>query len=588
MTGSGMVWGVGSRGHALAGRRVALPSVRGRAFALLAWLLAAGCLLLSGAGPAAARGDAEGAGEGPEPATLRVLNREIVTFRAELGGASPRARVERARQRLRALPEHAIDEPLTVVPFSLGKARGVQFLVRGEVLWSLIEDDVDPTGGEDLAALVRSTQVRAEELREAWHRSRDRPLLLRGALSALIASAVLGLMVWLIVQGGRRAVGWLEGARDRIAARAARVDWREFIARLAVGTMKLVQWLVLFVLGYAWLRFVLASFVATAPLSELLGAWLWEKAVWVGEGLLGAVPGLVSLVIVLVLTRAIVDVLGYFFDAVQRGRLRVSMLHPETTVATRRIVTLLAWGFGIAVAYPYLPGSSSDAFKGLSVLFGLMLTLGSTGVVTQAMSGLVVVYSRALRKGDFVQVNGVEGVVTEVAALATKVVNMRNEEITIPHSVLIASPIHNFSKLAGAQGTLVSTRVTIGYDTPWRQVHGMLIAAAQGTAGVRAAPVPFVYQRGLSDFYVEYELFASIDRPLERVAILSALHANIQDRFNEQGVQIMSPHFLSQPESPVLVPPSRWYPAAPEGAVSQVAAPPADSTTKPSHGTRSP
>jgi small-conductance mechanosensitive channel len=130
--------------------------------------------------------------------------------------------------------------------------------------------------------------------------------------------------------------------------------------------------------------------------------------------------------------------------------------------------------------------------------------------------------------------------------------------------------------------------VTIGYDTPWRQVHGMLIAAAQGTAGVRAAPVPFVYQRGLSDFYVEYELFASIDRPLERVAILSALHANIQDRFNEQGVQIMSPHFLSQPESPVLVPPSRWYPAAPEGAVSQVAAPPADSTTKPSHGTRSP
>ena len=154
------------------------------------------------------------------------------------------------------------------------------------------------------------------------------------------------------------------------------------------------------------------------------------------------------------------------------------------------------------------------------------------------------------------QVKGVEGVVTGVAALATKVVNMRNEEITIPHSVLIANPIHNFSKLAGAQGTLVSTRVTIGYDTPWRQVHGMLIAAAQGTPGVRANPVPFVYQRGLSDFYVEYELFASIDRPLERVVILSALHANIQDRFNEQGVQIMSPHFLSQPESPVLVPPS--------------------------------
>jgi small-conductance mechanosensitive channel len=526
---------------------------------------------------ASARTEAADAPVPPEPATLRVLNREIVTFRAELGGASPRARAERARQRLRGLPEHAVDEPLTVVPFSLGKARGVQFLLRGEVLWSLVEDDVDPTGGQDFAGLVRDTQARAEGLREAWHRSRDRPLLLRGLLSALVASAVLGFMVWAILHAGRRAVAWLEGARDRIAARAARVDWREFLARLAVGTMKLVQWLVLLALGYAWLRFVLASFVATAPLSELLGEWLWARAAWVGDGMLAAIPGLVSLVIVLVLTRAIVDVLGYFFDAVQRGRLRVSMLHPETTVATRRIVTLLAWGFGIAVAYPYLPGSSSDAFKGLSVLFGLMLTLGSTGVVTQAMSGLVVVYSRALRKGDFVQVNGVEGVVTEVAALATKVVNMRNEEITIPHSVLIASPIHNFSKLAGAQGTLVSTRVTIGYDTPWRQVHAMLIAAAQGTAGVRASPVPFVYQRALSDFYVEYELFASIDRPLERVAILSALHGNIQDRFNEQGVQIMSPHFLAQPDSPVLVPPSRWQ-ATPAGtAPSQVGARHADS-----------
>jgi small-conductance mechanosensitive channel len=515
-----------------------------------------------------------------EPATLRVLNRDIVTFRADLGGASPQARVDRARQRLRSLPERAVDEPLTVVPFSLGRARGVQFLVRGEVLWSLIEDDVDPQSGQDFPALVRETQARAEALREAWHRSRDGSLLARGVVSALLASLALAVMIWAIARGGRLAVAWLEGVRDRIAGRAALVDWREFLARLAAGTMRLVQWLVLVVLGYAWLRFVLASFVATAPLSDNLGDWLWSKAAWVGEGLLGAIPGLVSIVIVVVVTRAIVDVLGYVFDAVQQGRLRLPMLHRETTAATRRIVTLLAWGFGIAVAYPYLPGSSSDAFKGLSVLFGLMLTLGSTGVVTQAMSGLVVVYSRALRKGDFVQVNGVEGVVAEVAALATKIVNVRNEEITIPHSVLIGSPIHNFSKLAGAQGTLVSTRVSIGYDTPWRQVHDLLIAAARGTAGVRQHPSPFVYQRALSDFYVEYELFASIDRPLERVPILSALHGNIQDRFNEQGVQIMSPHFLSQPESPVVVPPSRWAPAPSGGDSAQAGAPGADTPSR--------
>jgi hypothetical protein len=136
--------------------------------------------------------------------------------------------------------------------------------------------------------------------------------------------------------------------------------------------------------------------------------------------------------IVFGVTRAIIDVLGYFFDSVHAGRLRVPYVHPETAGATRRIVTVIAWLLGLAVAYPFIPGSDSDAFKGLSVLLGLVLSLGSTGLMTQAMSGLVVVYSRALRRGDFVRINDVEGVVVEVASLATKIVNVRNEEITIP------------------------------------------------------------------------------------------------------------------------------------------------------------
>jgi len=208
---------------------------------------------------------------------------------------------------------------------------------------------------------------------------------------------------------------------------------------------------------------------------------------------------------VLVITRALADAIGYLFDAIDRGRLRLPLVHPDTASATRRIVRLLVWGVGIAVAYPHLPGASSEAFKGLSVLLGLMITLGSAGLVNQAMSGLVVVYSRALSKGDFVELNDVQGVVTEVAALSTKIVNVRNEEITIPNSVLISSPIRNFSRLSGAAGALLSAKVTIGYDAPWRQVHALLIEAARKTSAVRATPAPFVYQRALSDFYVEYE-----------------------------------------------------------------------------------
>ena len=503
----------------------------------------------------------------PEPATLRILNRDVVTFRAELLGASPAERVERTRARLQQIPESAIDRPLTEVSAEVGGTSGVQFYLGEYLLFSVVQEDVDAEARQSFESLVKQTRQRLEDARAAWHQLRDRPLLLRGLLWSSVGTVVFALLVWVVYRAGGTGLRWLQQWRDRMAAKHEHVDVGEFVARVVVGSLQVVQWFVIVALAYGWLRFVAGNFVATAPIAERLDGWSWHKLLWIGEGFLGSVPGLVTVVIVLVITRAIADAAGYLFDAIQRGRLRLPLVHPETTGATRRIVSLLVWGLGIAVAYPYLPGSGSEAFKGLSVLFGLMLTLGSTSLVAQAMSGLVIVYSRALRKGDFVEVNGVQGVVIEVAALATKIVNLRNEEITVPNSVLIASPIRNFSKLAGSQGTLLTTKVTIGYDAPWRQVQALLIEAARKTPHVRTAPAPYVYQRALSDFYVEYELFVSIDRPLERIPILSALHANIQDTFNEHGVQIMSPHFFAQPPHAVVVPKEQWYapPAQPPG-----------------------
>jgi small-conductance mechanosensitive channel len=505
-----------------------------------------------------------------EPATLRFANREVVTLRAMLVGSTPAQRVERARERARALPEAAIDLPIRTVRATLGNESGVQFLLGDNLLFTLTEGDVDVEAKQSLDDLVRQTQARLEEVRVAWHQMNDKRLLGEGLVRTLIASLVLGLLIWVVYRATGRLVLWMEKKRDVIAAVHPYVDWREFLARVALGSMQMVRWFVLLALGYAWLAYVLSSFVVTAPIAHRLGDWLWGKLLWLGDGVLGSLPGIATVVIVLAFTRVVADAVRYLFDAVQRGRLRLPMFHPETTTATRRIVALAVWGVGIAAAYPYLPGSSSEAFKGLSVLFGLMITLGSAGLVTQAMSGLVVVYSRALHKGDFVDINGVQGVVSEVASLATKVVNIRNEEITIPNSVVISSPIRNYSKLAGSQGTLITTKVTIGYDAPWRQVHALLIGAAQKTHGIRATPTPYVYQTALSDFYVEYELFASIDRPLERIPVLSALHANIQDEFNEAGVQIMSPHFFAQPEQPVTVPKAHWFapPAQPPGGAA--------------------
>jgi small-conductance mechanosensitive channel len=275
-----------------------------------------------------------------------------------------------------------------------------------------------------------------------------------------------------------------------------------------------------------------------------------------------SIPGLIVVAVILLLAQAMVGASNAMFRAIAQREIAVPRIHPETASATRRLAVLVIWACALVAAYPYLPGSNSDVFKGLSVLIGAMVTLGTTGIVNQLMSGLVLVYSRALRAGDYVVVGEQEGVVAEVGTLATKLVTMRNEEITIPNAVIVSSPIKNYSKLSDAQGTLLSTRVTIGYDAPWRQVHALLLEGAGRTAGLRAAPAPYVLQRALSDFYVEYELFANIDKPLERLPVLSALHANIQDAFNAAGVQIMSPHYVEQPGAPVLAPAKPRTPAA--------------------------
>ncbi|SEA55508.1 mechanosensitive ion channel family protein [Variovorax sp. YR216] len=524
-----------------------------------------GWLFASGTACAAA-GDAE---KPDDAVTLRILNRDIVTMRARIGGFTPQSRVRRARERLQALPDEAIALPINTVQFQSGDTRGVQFLLGDLPLFSVVEGDVDPEAKQDFGALVKQTQGRMEEVHGAWGQMRSRPMLLHGLARAIGATLLFCVLVWVAHRGMARSVAFMEKRRDVLAARFTYVDWREFLARLAVGILQVLQWFIVLALTYSWAQFVLASFVATAPIAHDLGDWLVLKISWLAEGALDSLPGLATVLLVLAFTRVIVDLLGYLFDALQKGRLRLPMFHPETVGATRRIFTLFVWCVGIAVAYPFLPGASSDVFKGLSVLFGLMVTLGSTGLVTQLMSGMVVVYSRSLHKGDFVDINGVQGVVTEVSALATKVTNVRNDEITIPNSVVIASPIHNYSKLSGTLGTLLSTKVTIGYDAPWRQVHALLIEAAGRTIGVRATPAPYVYQRALSDFYVEYELFASIENPADRIPVLSALHASIQDAFNEHGVQIMSPHFLGQPEHPVVVPKGQWY-AAPASPVTPV------------------
>jgi small-conductance mechanosensitive channel len=200
------------------------------------------------------------------------------------------------------------------------------------------------------------------------------------------------------------------------------------------------------------------------------------------------------------------------------------------------------------VAYPYLPGSDSAAFKGVSVFGGLLLTLGSAGVVGQAMSGLVLMYSRGFKVGDFVQIGNTMGTVVGLGLLSTRVRTTKNEYVTLPNGVVVSGAVINLSAAQDqAHHLTIYSSVTIGYDVPWRQVHELMIEAAKATEGVLAEPPPFVLQRALNDWYVEYQVNAAIDpqRAPELPGFYSRLHGNIQDAFWAAGVEILSPSYFA-------------------------------------------
>jgi small-conductance mechanosensitive channel len=188
-----------------------------------------------------------------------------------------------------------------------------------------------------------------------------------------------------------------------------------------------------------------------------------------------------------------------------------------------------------------------------------MVSLGSTTIVGQVFSGFMLLYARVFKVGDFVRIGDVEGTVDGQGLFVTRIKTPWNDELSIPNAVVGSSVLRNYSRSHDPNGPLLSTRVTIGYDAPWRQVEGLLLLAADRTAGLKKAPPPFVRHWALADFYVEYEVDAYIEKPEERIAVLTQLHSRIQDAFNEHGVQIMSPHYFQDPQMAKVVPRERWY-----------------------------
>ena len=325
-----------------------------------------------------------------------------------------------------------------------------------------------------------------------------------------------------------------------------------------VMLVKYCRSIILLVLVFIGLSVGMVVFPATRGYAVMLAEKISPVMQVVKDEFSLYAPDLLMLVIVFLVARYLLRFLNFLSDGIRGGKIRVSGVHPELIDPTLQLLRVLVIALALVASYSYIPGSDSPVFRAVSLFIGFLLSMGSTSVVANLISGIVLIYTRGLKVGDRVQIGETIGDVIERNLLVTRIRTIKNVVITIPNGAVLNTHIVNYSILADERGVILNTTVTIGYDVPWRQVHQLLIQAALYTYGVREKPSPFVLQTSLDDYYVSYELNAFTNRPSQMAQIYSELHQNIQDGFNQAGVEILSPAYSAWRDgSPTTTPAPR-------------------------------
>ena len=491
-------------------------------------------------------------------APIRFWNRTIAVQRGILAGADPELRAQRASERLAELPLSASGNNLEKRSIRIEDQEGVGLLYQGRLLFFLGTGDLDKESGERLDQAADTAITSLTEALKARNAERSWPVIRNAVLYTVTGFILLVALCVLIWKTQSVIAKFFKKHEGLLSLKLGRVDFVPHITGTGLALFRIVAWGLTLFLIYVWVALSLRQFPYTEPWGLQANGFIVHVIRQLAETVLRGLPGLLVVIVIIVLVRWMIRMITLLLDQMASGTAAVPWMDADVAKATQRIVSAVLWIFGIIVAYPYIPGSQTEAFKGLSVFFGLVISLGSTGIINQIISGLFVVYSKALKTGEWVKVNDTEGEVLDVGLLAAKVLTVEGQEVTVPNSILVSSSTVNYTRLGHPDGNIISCTMTIGYDAPWRQVHALLELAAARTSNILKTPKPHVLQRRLSDFYIQYTLVARLDNEAHRVQTVSDLHAAILDAFNEFGVQIMSPHFMMQPHASVTVPREKW------------------------------
>jgi small-conductance mechanosensitive channel len=426
-----------------------------------------------------------------------------------------------------------------------------------------------------LLAQVYMEKIRASAAK--FREDRTPNVLWKNTGFSLLVIAVTAGLLWALIRLFRWLDGWakrhVQRNINKLASKSHHLISGAQVWGLFAGFLRLLRIVAIVVLIYFLLNTVLGLFPWTRPAAIALFALVLNPIESIGRGFIAAIPDLSFLVILFLVVRYVLKIILIFFKRVESGYIKLENFDADWAMPTFKILRILVVAFSVVIAYPYIPGSDSMAFKGISVFLGVIFSLGSSSFISGMIAGLTMTYRGAFKEGDRIQIGDVVGVVTDIRLMITRVRTAKNEIVVIPNSNILGANVVNFSSLAHEGKLILHTVVGIGYDTPWRQVEALLELAADRTEGLQKEPKPFVLQNSLGDYAVNYELNAYCQDDKQIPQLYSRLHANIQDLFNEHGVQIMSPAYEADTDQPKVVPPEKWY-AAP-------ARPPVNKSLKP-------
>ncbi|HET6565097.1 MAG TPA: mechanosensitive ion channel domain-containing protein, partial [Xanthomonadales bacterium] len=415
----------------------------------------------------------------------------------------------------------------------------------------------------DLLSEVYLRNIQAAVVK--FRHDRSPSVLGQNSLYALGVILVTGFVLWVLI----RLFRWLDGLAtrhvqhniDKLANKSHQLISGAQVWRMFAGFLRLLRVLAIILLGYFLLNTVLGMFPWTRPLAIALFSLVLNPIESILRGFVAAIPDLAFLAILFLVVRYVLKLIRVFFLQVESGKITLENFDNDWAIPTYKLIRILIVAFAVVIAYPYIPGSDSLAFKGVSVFLGVIFSIGSSSFISGMIAGVLLTYRGAFKEGDRVRIGDVVGAVDEIKVMVTRIRTTKNEIVVIPNSNILNTDVVNYSTMAREKKLILHTTVGIGYDTPWRQVEALLLLAAERTEGLLKDPPPFVLQNLLGDFAVNYELNVYCDNDKRIPHFYSQLHANIQDLFNEYGVQIMSPAYEADPQGAKVVPKEQWYAA---------------------------